>query len=50
MDILIISICCGVAVWYLYRKFSQSIQSDPASCGCAGCDACAIKPECDTER
>ena len=38
MDIVVVFLVLGVAVWYLYRRYKNIVNPDSASCGCGGCD------------
>ncbi|MFP4348353.1 MAG: FeoB-associated Cys-rich membrane protein [Thermodesulfobacteriota bacterium] len=40
MEIILVIIAVGVAVWYLYRNFARSLKAGNPSCGCGGCTGC----------
>jgi hypothetical protein len=46
MEIVLLVLICGGAVWYLYRHFVRSFKTDQPSCSCDSCNGCpaAKKP------
>lgn len=47
MDIVIVAVIVGLAVWYMVKQFWRLLRSPPeeaCGCGCAGCSQAAACP------
>ena len=50
MELLLVLLVFGAAVWYLFRRFRRSISSDNPSCACGGCDGCPAQGNLHKDR
>ncbi|WP_419657305.1 hypothetical protein [Desulfosarcina variabilis] len=44
MEMILVILFFGIAVWYLYRRFRNIVDPNTNTCHCSGCSGCCAKP------